>query len=67
MLKQWRRLAAKVPKESESWYEAKLNVVIQMIKNDQRAEAQKLVKYLEVSTPSWQQSEWKVRFENAVK
>ncbi len=67
VLKQWRRLAAKVPKESESWYEAKLNVVIQMIKNDQRAEAQKLVKYLEVSTPSWQQSEWKVRFENAVK
>ena len=67
ILKQWRRLAANVPKESPAWFEAKYNIVAQMVENQNQQEAEKLVRYLSISTSSWEQSGWKVRFEKLLK
>ena len=64
---QWRRLAAKVKKESDPWYEAKYNVVELMVAAGQKEEAVKLVKYLAVTTASWKKSNWKMKFEKLVK
>lgn len=66
-INQWRRLATKVKKESDAWYEAKYNVVELMIAAGQQQEATKLVKYLQVTTPSWKGSNWRRKFEELVK
>ena len=66
-INQWRRLAGKVKKESDAWYEAKYNVVELMIAAGQQQEATKLVKYLQVTTASWNDSNWKKKFEKLVK
>ena len=64
---QWRRLAKKVKKESDAWYEAKYNVVQLMIASGQKAEAIQLVKYLEATTSNWKESTWKRKFSQLIR
>ena len=59
----WRRLASKVKKGSDAWYEAKLEIVKLMGLSGKMEDAIKLVKYLEATTSGWQESEWKSKFD----
>lgn len=64
-LDQWRRIAAKSPPRSERWFQAKLGTVRQLVRLDQRAEAEKLVRFL-LESPPPPPKEWRKRLEAAV-
>ncbi|MFM7071853.1 MAG: hypothetical protein ACKO38_08690 [Planctomycetota bacterium] len=64
-LDQWRRIAAKSPPHSQRWFQAKLGTVRQLVRLDQRAEAEKLVRFL-LESPPPTPDEWRRRLEAAV-
>jgi tetratricopeptide (TPR) repeat protein len=65
-LEQWRRIAAKSPPRSPRWFRAKLGTVQQLVRLDQRAEAEKLVRFLFESPPPPPES-WRQQLEAALK
>lgn len=64
-LEQWRRVAAKSPPRSERWFRAKLGAVQQLVRLDQRPEAEKLVRFL-IESPPALPAPWRTRLEAAV-
>ena len=64
-LDQWRRVAAKSAPRSSRWFRAKLGTVQQLVRLDQRAEAEKLVRFL-LESPPPPPEVWRKPLETAV-
>ena len=67
VLAQWRRVASRVRPESDAWFEAKHNLIDQLIQDGQQAEAEKLLRFLKVTVPTWDQSPWAARSQSLFK
>ena len=64
-LDQWRRVAAKSPPRGDRWFRAKLGAVQQLVRLDQRSEAETLVRFL-IESPPAIPAVWRTRLEAAV-
>ena len=62
-LKRWRRLATQLKPHTESWYEAKYHVALMLEKSGRSDDAQKLLEYIQVIPPGWNDSSFKTKFE----
>jgi tetratricopeptide (TPR) repeat protein len=62
-LAQWRKVSAGVRDRSDEWYEAKYQVARLLLESGQKAEAKKLLDYLSVVPPGWNDSTWKQQFD----
>ena len=59
----WRRLAAQLKPHTKNWYEAKYHVALLLEKSGQKADARKLLEYLQAIPPGWDNSAFKNKFE----
>lgn len=62
-LLQWRRVASKSKPQSRNWFEAKYYVAKQLIKSGKSDDAKKLLDYLKVIPPGWEDSHLKAEFD----
>ena len=62
-LQQWRIIAAQVESGSDSWLEAKYNVIRLMVETGQQAEAKKLAQFLSITSADWKKSQWLVKLQ----
>jgi tetratricopeptide (TPR) repeat protein len=65
-LDQWRIIAAAAPPRSDTWFEAKLGVARILAEMGHRSEAEKLLRYVLLTSPPPQGSLWQERYRQAL-
>ena len=66
-LDKWRRIANRLKPHSTNWYEAKLEVARLLCESGDLETARKLLKYIQVTPPGWENSPLKPEFEKLLK
>jgi hypothetical protein len=61
-LQKWRRLAAQLKPNTDSWFEAKYHVALLLDKAGEKTEAKKMLEYMQAVPPGWENSLFRDEF-----